>query len=469
MTLADPAHAAVPQAIRDDPGHASTRDKRLAPPLRWFKSRRWLMLFLTFLIYSIANIDRTTISIAAPLMITDLKLSAVQMGVVFSAFGWAYGLFAVPAGLFVDRLGSKLGLVVGLVAWSIGTFVNGFAGEVTQAFGFLCVARFFIGAAEAVVTPGSARILATWFPDSERGLASSLWASSTYISTAVAAPIMGWICYRYGWEPVFWSMGVVGLASAVIWVIFYNQPLKDPKLSQVELDYMRSGGAVVDGGPADSAPADKSADWGQKWREIKFLMKTPQLLVIFFGQFCGNSIALFLLTWMPTYLVQAKGYSIVEVGFLMSLAGVAGGIAAISGGYIVDTIYRKTGSLALSRKIPLTVGYLLTSSMVLLIYVDSSVMLVVMLTLLFLGKGWCNTGWMLVADSAPRKLVGTVGGLMNAIGSIGSTLTTIIIGFIIQATGSFDLAIIYVAAHGLLAVTAFWLGMRNMKRVEYDG
>jgi ACS family glucarate transporter-like MFS transporter len=431
--------------------------------------RRWLMLFLTFLIYSIANVDRATISIAAPLMTADLHLSSIQMGVIFSAFGWAYGLFAIPAGLFVDRLGAKLGLLVGLIAWSIGTFVNGFAGMFTQVFGFLCVARFFIGAAEAVVTPGSARVLATWFPDRERGLASSLWASSTYVSTAVSAPIMGWICYRYGWEPVFWIMGAVGLASAAMWLAFYRHPMQDPKLSPAELDYMSSGGAVVDrSGTGDERTKRERTDWGKKWREIKFLMKTPQLLVIFFGQFCGNSIALFLLTWMPTYLVKAKGYSIVEVGFLMSLAGVAGGLAAISGGYFVDTIYRKTGSMALSRKIPLTVGYLLTSSMVMLIYVHSSVGLVLLLTLLFLGKGWCNTGWMLVADSAPRKLVGTVGGLMNAVGSIGSTLTAIVIGYIIEATGSFDLAIIYVAVHGLLAVAAFWLGMRNMQRVVYE-
>lgn len=434
--------------------------------------RRWLMLFLTFFLYSVANADRSTIAIAAPLISGDLHLNAVQMGVIFSAFGWAYGGFALPAGVFVDRLGAKLALLVGLVAWSIGTFLNGFAGAMTQAFAFLCVARFFIGAAESVVTPGSARILATWFPDRERGLASSLWASSTYISTAVAAPLMGWICHAYGWEPVFWGMGVLGLAAGVIWIVFYHAPTKDGRLSPEELAYIAEGGGVVhEARPVDDddMPAAAPGGWRQKWREIRFLLSTPQLLVIFFGQYCGNTIALFLLTWTPTYLVQAKGYSIVQTGFLMSLAGIAGGIAAISGGYMVDLIYRRTGSLALSRKATLTLGYLLISSMVLLIFVTSPVWMVVVLCVVFLGKGWCNTGWMLVADSAPKNLVGTVGGLLNAIGSIGSTLASIVVGYFVQSTGSFDLAICYVAAHGILAVAAFWLVLKDMKRVVYPG
>jgi ACS family glucarate transporter-like MFS transporter len=434
--------------------------------------RRWLMLFLTFLIYSVANADRSTISIAAPLISSDLHLSAVQMGLIFSAFGWAYGAFALPAGLFVDKLGAKLALLVGLISWSIGTFLNGFAGEVTQAFAFLCVARFFIGAAESVVTPGSARILATWFPDRERGMASSLWASSTYLSTAVAAPMMGWICYVYGWEPVFWAMGVLGLIAGVVWMIVYRPPATDPRISPEEFAYIAEGGAVLSDArivESDESGPAKAGGWRERLCEIRFLLSTPQLLVIFFGQYCGNTIALFLLTWMPTYLVKARGYSILEVGFLMSLAGIAGGIAAISGGYMVDLIYRKTGSMALSRKASLTLGYLLTSSMVLLIFVQSSAGLVVMLCVIFLGKGWCNTGWMLVADSAPKSLVGTVGGLLNAIGSIGSTLSSIVIGYVVQETGSFDLAICYVAAHGLFAVTAFWLVLRNMKRVVYPG
>ncbi len=421
------------------------------------------MLAMIFIVYAIAAADRTTMTITAPLIAKEFALTNTQMGYVFSAFALAYGIFAIPAGAIVDRLGAKVAILFGLVVWSAGTFVNGFAGMIFSAFGFLWVSRFVVGAAEAVVTPGGASILATWFPDRERGRATSIWNSSTYITTAAVSPLMGWICQEYNWQAVFWIMGVGGLIAALFWVIGYYEPARDTRLSQGEFDYMVAGGALA---TASAPPGREPIDWARKTAEVKFLLSQPSMLVIFFGQYCGNSIAGMLIGWMPIYLTRVHHFSVLDAGWFMSIGGIAAALAAIGGGYVIDFLYRRTGSMALSRKVPLTVGYLLASTMVLLSYVTSPTAIAVLLFLLFLGKGWANSGWILVADTAPRSLVGTVGGLMNAVGAIGSVVTGIMIGVLVDRYQSFDLALLYVGAHGIMAVIAFWLVFRKMERLQ---
>jgi len=432
-------------------------------------SQRWLMLGLIFLIYSFAVADRITISIAAPAISKALHIGPVELGFIFSAFMWGYGLCAIPAGIIVDKLGAKRAMTYGVIVWTIGTVLGGFAGLVTNVVVFLFLTRLLIGVAEAVVTPGSASVLASWFPDRERGLASSLWASSTYVMVAIMSPLMGWIADAYGWEHVFWLIGGSGFVALSLWVLFYFDPLKNPRLSAEELNYIVEGGALGGSRKAAELPRPSRRDAiSQAVREMFILLKTRQMAVVFFAQYCGNSIAFFLLTWLPTYLVHEKGTSITKAGFMFSLPGVMGAIGAIASGALVDLIFRRTGSLGLSRKIPLTIGYLMTVSIALLPFANSTVGIVALMAIAFFGKGMANLGWTLVTDLAPRSLVGTAGGMLNSLGTIGSILTSVGIGAIVEYSGSFDLALLFVAAHGVMAIAAFWLFIKQMKRVTLD-
>ena len=425
------------------------------------------MLALIFGLYAIASADRTTFIISSPQIATQFALSNTEIGSILSAFALGYGLFALPAGALVDRRGAKFALLFGLIIWSTGTFVNGFAGLALGAFAFLWVSRLVVGAAEAVVSPGGASILATWFPTRERGRATAIWNSANYLATAAAAPVMGWIVQEYHWPIVFWVMGVCGLIAAWAWTRLYHAPLRDLRLSNEEFAYIVAGGAMAQTSSASPAKTPRGQNSWRRWAtQVRMLCAHPTLLVIFIGQYCGNTIGGMLFGWLPIYLTSEKGLSVLDAGWILSIGGLAAALATIIGGYVTDLIYRKSGSMALSRKVPLTVGYVLASFICLLHYVETTWVLIGFLILLFAGKGWANSGWILVADTAPRELIGTVGGMLNVVGALGSVVSVFVIGFVADRSGSFELPLLYVSAHGVLAIAAFWLILRKMERLE---
>jgi ACS family glucarate transporter-like MFS transporter len=441
-----------------------------SPPSRYFR-QRWLMLGLIFLVYSVAVADRTTMSVSGSSIMKDLHLNSLQLGLIFSASGWGMGLFAVPAGMLVDKFGSKAAMTGGILAWSAAAALASFSGLMPVVVPFLFVSRMIAGAAESIVTPGSANVLASWFPDRERGRASSLWASATYIGLAATAPLIGWVCHVWGWKPAFWIICGASVAVVCFWRGIYHAPSVHPRIHADELSYIAAGGALVhrEEAPADAGSgAPKPRGLSVTFGRMAQLLRRPDMLAIFFGQFCGNTVATFVLGWLPVYLVKEKGVSIMQAGFMLAIPGIAGAIGVIGSGSLVDFIYRKTGSLAVSRKIPLTMGYLLCSTIMLFKYSHSNLTIVVLMTLALLGKGSANLGWTLITDVAPRGLVGTAGGLMNVIGTLGSVFTAIAIGAIVQATGSFDLALVYVGLHGILAIIGFWIFLPKMTRVVLD-
>jgi ACS family glucarate transporter-like MFS transporter len=441
-------------------------------PTRRFTGWRWVMLLMIFMVYLIAVADRSTMSFAAPLISERFHINNTQMGLLFSAFAWVYSLFSLPAGLMIDRIGAKWGILIGLVIWSAGTLVTGFAGLITNVFGFFLTARIIVGAAEAVVTPGSAKVIATWFPTRERGIATALWVSSIYVSMVVVSPAMASILQRHGWEPVFSGMGAIGLIFGSFWMVIYYHPLRHPKLTNVELTYIVDGGATISHEHSSTTNDDsgpKRSGFRIKAAEVGYLLRQPRLLAIFFCQFFYNSIAFFLQSWLPTYLVKEHGFSIVDVGSMMVAAGIGGAIAAAAGGFAVDRIYRRTGSVALSRKIPLTVGLILCTLILCVIYVHSYATMMALLVAVYVGKSIANSNWLLISDIAPRNLMGTTGGLLNAIGGLGGAVSGVLIGYLVDLTGSFDSGLVLIAGQTLLAIAIYWLVLRDMSRISMPG
>lgn len=453
--------AEAPSPISSDPG------QRLSGTMR--HRQRWKMLALIFLVYLLAKADAATMSIAAPEMMDRFGIGPFELGLIFSGFAWGNGLMALPAGIFVDRLGARTAIVWGILIWSAATAMAGWAGLVAGVVVFLFVVRGIIGVAEATVTPGSATVLASWFPDRERGVATSLWSSAGYVGLAVAAPFMGLIITTLGWQWVFWIMAAIGLIVLAIWRAWYHHPSDHPHLHPDELTYIASSGGLADRAALRArrheAQTGKAGTMATL-KSIYLLLKRRDMLAIFIGQYCGNAIAFFLFTWIPTYLVKDRGVDILHAGLMIAMPGVAAMTGVIASGSLIDLIFRRTGSMALSRKIPLTVGYCLCATMALFPYAHSTTAIVALLTLAFLGKGFANVGWTLIADISPPGLVGTAGGMMNTIGSIGAVVTGVTVGALVQAQGSFNTALLFMGAHGLLAVAFFWLFLPNMQRVD---
>src|SRR3954451_18601262 len=445
---------------------------------------------MLFAVTMVNYADRATISIAGPALSKELGLTPVQMGYIFSAFGWSYVLFQIPGGWLLDRFGSRIVYFWSIFIWSLFTLVQGsigVLGTATAAVTALFILRLLVGLAEAPSFPANGRIVAAWFPANERGTASAVFNSAQYFATALFAPIMGWLVASFGWPYVFYFMGIVGIIVSLIWLKTVYSPKEHPRLSPAELEYIEKGGALVNmdqpkperhitraeleldnverGGLRTMNDRAEDKKNPVQWGYIGQLLRNRMLLGVYIAQYCITTITYFFLTWFPVYLVQQRGMSILNAGIIASVPAICGFVGGVLGGIISDFILRKTGSVTLGRKVPIVLGMLLSMSMILCIYIDAQWLVITLMALAFFGKGLGALGWAVVSDTSPKEIAGLSGALFNTFGNIASITTPIVIGYIIQSTGSFNGALLFVAANALAAMLSYLVVVGEIKRV----
>jgi len=428
---------------------------------------RWLIVTMLFILTAINYADRATLSLAGPAASKELGLSAVAMGYIFSAFGWSYVLMQIPGGWLLDRFGSKNVYFWSILTWSIFTLLQGYVGVFgigMAAVVALFTLRFLVGACEAPSFPGNSRIVAAWFPKQERGTAAAIFNSAQYFATVLFAPLMGYIVYTFGWKHVFTVMGGLGIAVAFIWLKVIYAPKDHPRVNQAELDYIEQGGALVN---MDHTQKNiKNNDKNKTWWCIKQLLGSRMLLGVYIGQYCITTLTYFFLTWFPVYLVQARGMSILKAGFVAVLPALFGFIGGILGGIFSDFLLRKRASLSVARKTPIVLGMLMSTSMIACNYSSVDWIVVAIMALAFFGKGVGALGWAVVSDTSPKEIAGLSGGLFNTFGNTAGITTPIIIGYIVQGTGSFNGALVFVGANALGAILSYLLIVGEIKRME---
>jgi ACS family glucarate transporter-like MFS transporter len=426
---------------------------------------RWLILAMLFAVTTINYADRATISIAGPEIKKELGLSAVQMGFVFSAFAWSYVVAQLPGGWLLDRFGSKITYFFSIFLWSTFTLLTGATGFVAggAAVAMLFTLRLLVGAAEAPSFPGNSRIASAWFPTHERGLAAAVFNSAQYFATVLFAPIMGWLVHAYGWHSVFYVMGALGIAMAFLWLKTIHGPKDHPAIGKAELAYIQEGGALVDleDGPRTAQPRQVNT-----LACIKELLGNRMLLGVYVGQYCITTLTYFFLTWFPVYLVQERHMTILKAGFVASLPAVAGFLGGIAGGWLSDRLARAGHSLSVSRKVPIVLGMLMSMSMIACNYIDADALVVAVMSLAFFGKGVGALGWAVVSDTSPQEAGGLSGALFNTFGNTAGITTPIAIGYIVEATGSFAGALVYVGANAALAIACYLFVVGDIKRVK---
>jgi len=327
----------------------------------------------------------------------------------------------------------------------------------------LFLLRLAVGAAEAPSFPGNGRITAAWFPANERGLASAIFNSAQYFATALFAPIMGWLVHTYGWPSVFYVMGGLGLALALAWNKVIYGPRAHPWVNQAEIDYIQAGGALVDLDGKEPAAGPAGVD---TFACIRELLGNRMLLGLYVFQYCINVLTYFFLTWFPVYLVSERHMTILKAGLVASLPAVCGFVGGVLGGWASDRLIKAGWSLSAARKTPIVVGMLLAMSMMACNYARSDALVVAFMSLAFFGKGVGALGWAVVADTSPRQAGGLSGALFNTFGNTAGITTPIVIGYILQATGSFAGALTFVGASAAVALLSMLLLVGDIHRVE---
>jgi len=425
---------------------------------------RWVILAMLFAITTINYADRATISIAAPAIRKELGLDAVQMGFVFSAFAWSYVLAQLPGGWLLDRFGSRITYFVSIFLWSTFTMLTGAAGFLAggAAVAMLFTLRLLVGAAEAPSFPANSRIASSWFPTHERGLAAAIFNSAQYFATVLFAPIMGWLVHTHGWHSVFYVMGALGILMSFVWLKTIHGPRQHPGISPAELQYIQEGGALVD---LDSGSRGAQPSQVDTFACIKELLSNRMLLGVYIGQYCITTLTYFFLTWFPVYLVQERGMTILKAGFVASLPAIAGFLGGIVGGWLSDRLSKAGHSLSVSRKVPIVLGMLLSTSMIACNYIQTDMLVVAVMSLAFFGKGIGALGWAVVSDTSPKEAGGLSGALFNTFGNTAGITTPIVIGYIVQSTGSFAGALVFVGANAAVAIFSYLFIVGDIKRV----
>lgn len=417
---------------------------------------RFRILAFIFVSVVINYMDRSNISVAATAISNELHLTTVQLGLIFSAFGWTYAALQIPGGILVDRFGPRLLYAVSLTLWSLVTLLQGF----TKGFAGLLGLRLATGAFEAPAYPANNRIVTSWFPDHERASAIAVYTSGQFLGLAFLTPALAAIEHFAGWRGLFIITGSVGIVWGIIWYFIYYDPARHPKVNEAEINYIKNGGGLVNSGT--SKGSDAAAKF--TWNNLRKVFIHRKLWGIYIGQFAVNSTLWFFLTWFPTYLVKYRGLNFLTTGFLASIPFLAAFAGLLLSGFLSDFLIKKGVPIGIARKSPVIIGLLLSVSIVGANYVNSTALVIFFMTVAFFGNGFASITWVFVSTLAPKHLIGLTGGVFNFIGGLASIIVPVVIGFLSQG-GNFKPALFFIALMAFIGACSYIFIVGKVERI----
>jgi MFS family permease len=418
-----------------------------APLVERATAKRHVVLGFALAAMGVAYLDRVAISTAAPAMKADLGLSDVQMGLVFSAFTLAYALFEVPSGWLADRFGARLMLARIVIWWSAMTAATGAA----AGFVSLVALRWLFGMGEAGVLPSISRAFGRWLPARARGNAFGLTIMAAALGGAATQPIVVALLERVSWRVAFPIFGSVGVVWAVAWYVWFrDEPSEHRGVNAAEL-------ALIGRDPPAPHPR---VPWGALVRSRSMLA----LCAMYFGAIYGWY---FYITWLPTYLLEARGFDLRAVGWLAALPLLAIAAGSVVGGTLSDLLARRF-RLRTALRTPGLIGLPLAA-----LAIVGAVSTPEPRTAAFFLAGAAGLAALGVAPAWSVCLAiggrhaGVVSGAMNTFGNLGGALSPLVMGAALEAFASWDFGLWSVAAL-YLAAAGLWLAIDPERAIERD-
>jgi MFS family permease len=397
-------------------------------------------------------LDRATLAVANPLIREDLGLNVAQMGLLLSAFLWAYAFSQLPAGALVDRIGPRWLLGAGLALWSVAQMIGGVVTNITQ----FAAARVLLGLGESPQFTSGVRVVRDWFNVRERALGVGLVNTSPFIGQAIAPPLLTAMMLAFGWRWMFIVMGLAGLAVCVLWVTFYREP-RSMNLDANERNYL------TDGDPPSIA---NPISWAQ-WRHLFTFRSTWGLIIGCFG--LGYCTWLYG-AWLPGYLEIQRHMTIKSTGYVAAIPFALAVLGAIGGGLLADRLMLRGYSPVNSRKIPLVAGLIGVALFTIgAAEVSSNILAVACITLAMICGAMCSgLYWALASAIAPSNCTASAGSLANFGSYIGGAIVPTATGFIVQSTGSFTPALLLGGAIALISSMSYLLLVKN-EAMDFSG
>jgi MFS family permease len=398
--------------------------------------KRYAVVALLGVVSVITFIDRTAIAVLAPWIRRDLGMGAAQWGWVLSAYVIAYGIFEIPSGALGDRNGQRRELSRIAAWWSVFTALTGASSRFVE----LVVVRFCFGLGSAGAYPNASGVLWRWLPARERARGQgAVWAASR-LGGALAPLLLVPLAVSLGWRAVFWILAAVGALWAVAWRLWYrDDPAAQPGITAMELaEIGATGERRLHGG----------VPWGQ-------LLGLRQLWLIVLAYGCYGCGSWFYFNWYPSWLLHAGHFSLREMGLYASFPFLLGIGSNLLGGTLCDRLGMRFGLRAASRA--MTFGCLAVSAALLFsmsvarghaaVITLSSISFAVMD--LMLPAAWA----MCMSIGGPHGGLAT--GVMNTAGQVGGVLCTLVFGYLVGASGNYELPLQIVALMVLFAAAVF--------------
>jgi sugar phosphate permease len=412
---------------------------------------RQRVLWLTVIVYMITYMDRICISHAAGEMRKEYGFDAVTLGWIFSAFNLSYSLLQIPGGWLGDKFGPRRVLTAIVLWWSAFTAATALA---VGKFSMYAV-RLLFGAGEAGAFPTATRALSLWLPASERGFAQGVTHSGARLGAALTPPLAVYLIAQFGWRSVFYIFGALGALWAVIWFWYYRDlPEQHGSVNEAELQ------VILEGGQTRKARARAQIPWRQ-------IFRSGNLWLLCAMYFCYAYSLWIYLSWYPTYLQEARGFTLRQMGFWHMVPLIAATIGDTAGGWLSDHLARQKHSLRFARRSVAVIGFALAAAFIVPATLTADRYWSVTFTTAALFFLECTVGvsWAVAMDIGPAY-AGSVSGVMNMCGNLGGLLASLAVGYMVQYL---NWQVPFLAASGLCLLGALlFLRIDPSERILFD-
>ncbi len=378
---------------------------------------RWFVCGLLFLATTINYIDRQIIGFLKPTLEQEFHWTESDYANIVMTFAACYAIGYVFFGNFIDRLGSKIGYALSITVWSIAAMLHA-AVKTTLGFSF---ARGLLGLSEAGNFPAAVKVIAEWFPQRERGLATGIFNSGTSIGPILAPLLIPWLLGTFGWKEAFVITGALGFVWLILWWIYYEIPSRQKRLSQAEFALIYSDSSA--GQP--EAPALKI-----KWAH---LLKLRQTWVFIVGKLFTDPIWWFFLFWLPSYFATTFDLDLTKPSPHLAVVYLTTTFGSIAGGYFSSYLIKKGWPALKARKAVLLGVAILVLPIMLARYATDIWVVVGIISLVAAAhQAWSTNIFTVVSDIVPKNAVSSVVGIGGMAGSLGSTAFPLLVGALLD-------------------------------------
>ena len=404
---------------------------------------RWRLFAILMLASFVSYVFRNNINTAAPIMMADLGLTEIQWGWVIAAFMTGYALFQLPGGILGDRFGPRWVVTVIAVLWAVtnaavalvpGAQVASVGAILTS----LILVRFFVGIAHAPIYPATNPVIVNWFPVGGWALPCGLSSTALNLGVAASTPVLAWSLIEFGWRASLLYMSPLGLVvAALMWWYARDKPEEHRSVNQAEIDLIAAGrDTETEADDAKVSTLDLLKNRDVRWLTLSY--------------FCMNYTFYVVFSWFFYFLVEVRGFSLSDAGWLTSAQWIAGAIGAAASGWYCDRLCRRKG-LRLGCRLPIVIAGIASAICLIggVFHPSPAIAMFLLVACVFFNQAMDPPYWT-ASMSIGGKASGGVGGMMNTGGNISGIVSAVLLPWF-AANFGWSLAITSAAVFSLLA------------------